>query len=278
MVKKLHAAAQFIKLFLEKNSLPLPKVALIAGSGLAGLDTLVKHGFTLPYDNIPGFPTPTVEGHIGEMLFGDISGLSVCICRGRFHLYEGYSPADVVFAVRVLGLLGVKTLIVTNAAGSLNPLFAEGSLMLVSDHINLTGQNPLIGENIESLGIRFPDMSKVYDKTLREQAQAAALEHNILLHQGVYIGITGPSLETPAETRAFRMLGADAIGMSTVLEVIAARHMNMNVLGISCLANQNLPDCMEPVTFDHVLQTVKKAESTLVSLLNGLLQKVSLFS
>jgi purine-nucleoside phosphorylase len=204
-----------------------------------------------------------------------MSGKEVVVCQGRFHAYEGYSLGQVTFPVRVMASLGVKTLIVTNAAGGLNPLFKAGDLMLICDHINLMGDNPLAGENIDAWGPRFPDLSQVYDRRLREQAEAVARRLGIGLRQGVYVAVKGPSLETPAETRFLRQIGADAVGMSTVPEVIVAVHAGLRVLGISVLSNLNLPDAMAPIAIEAIIDTVARAEPQLVELLLGVMQEDS---
>jgi len=204
-----------------------------------------------------------------------MAGKEVMLCQGRFHAYEGYSLRQVTFPVRVMASLGVKTLIVTNAAGGLNPLFKAGDLMLICDHINLMGDNPLTGENIDAWGPRFPDLSQVYDRRLREKTEAVARRLGIGLRQGVYVAIKGPSLETPAETRFLRQIGADAVGMSTVPEVIAAVHAGLRVLGISVLSNLNLPDAMAPIAIEAIIDTVARAEPQLVELLLGVMQEVS---
>jgi purine-nucleoside phosphorylase len=197
------------------------------------------------------------------------------LCQGRFHAYEGYSLRQVTFPVRMMASLGVKTLIVTNAAGGLNPLFKAGDLMLICDHINLMGDNPLVGENIDAWGPRFPDLSQVYDRGLREKTAAVARRLGIGLRQGVYVAVKGPSLETPAETRFLRQIGADAVGMSTVPEVITAVHAGLRVLGISVISNVNLPDAMAPIAIEAIIDTVARAEPQLVELLLGVIQEAS---
>jgi purine-nucleoside phosphorylase len=224
----------------------------------------------IEYADIPGFPRSTVQGHEGKFITGLCGDTLICSLQGRFHLYEGYTAAEVCIGVRVLAELGAKSLIITNAAGALNPQFTAGDLMIISDHINLTGANPLTGVNHDLWGPRFPDMSRVYSNRLQRLAMKTGLDAGIRLERGVYLGITGPNLETPAETRAFRRLGADAIGMSTVLEVIAARHMGMEILGISCLTNKNLPDCMEETSLEDVLAKAKASSHKLEAVLSAM--------
>ncbi|MDQ7032138.1 MAG: purine-nucleoside phosphorylase [Desulfonauticus sp.] len=260
--------------WLLKNISPTPSIALILGSGLGDFidPTNVKQVFN--YQDIPEFPVSTAPGHAGKLFHINLHGKNILVFSGRFHLYEGYSPFEVVYGVRVAGLMGVKTLILTNAAGALNPLFKAGELMLITDHINFSGENPLIGENWDDFGPRFPDMSQVYSQTLQELAEKVALDISLPLYKGIYIQIKGPSLETPAETRVFRLLGADAIGMSTVLEAIAAKHMGMNIVGISCLTNKNLPDCMSPTSEEEILNMARKTNKKLKLFLDNFIQNL----
>ncbi|WP_035244818.1 purine-nucleoside phosphorylase [Desulfonatronovibrio hydrogenovorans] len=261
--------------FLKKEfSRIKPGGVLVLGSGLGDLVTALNPLESIGYDQIPNFPQSTVAGHSGSLHFCQVNGFNLAVLSGRAHLYEGYSPGDVVLPMRVLGVMGAGTAIVTNAAGSLNPLFDSGQIMVFSDHINLTGENPLAGENVPEWGPRFPDMSRVYCPDLLNLIQDRALSLGIPLKMGVYVGIKGPSLETPAETRAFRILGGDAIGMSTVLEVICARHMNMRVLGLSCLTNKNLPDCMAETSHQEILEVAAKTNQLLSRLLLDVLKKL----
>lgn len=248
-----------------------PRTALVLGSGLGDWIEPESVRLRIPYGDIPGFPVPTVKGHAGALLLADIEGTPVFVLSGRFHLYEGYDARTVTLPVRALGLLGVTTLVATNAAGALNPLFATGGLMVITDHINMTGHNPLTGPNVDAWGPRFPDMSQVYCPALREKAMQAALRCGQRLEQGVYVAVAGPSLETPAETRMLRILGADAVGMSTVPEAIAARHMDMRVLGISCLTNKNLPDCMAATSHEEILDQAGRSAAALGALLRTLI-------
>jgi len=238
---------------------PVPKTGVILGSGLGEWLEAVDDLLEIPYADIVHFPRSTVTGHAGTLCLGTMHGVPVCMLRGRFHLYEGYTPQEVCFGVRVLAGLGIRNLILTNAAGALNPQFDAGSLMLITDHLNMTGLNPLTGPNEEAWGPRFPDMSRVYDQDLQRLARLEAATLGIPLERGVYVGIQGPSLETPAETRAFRILGGDAIGMSTVMEAVAARHMGLRILGLSCLTNKNLPDCMAETSLEEILEQANAA-------------------
>lgn len=262
---KVQQAATFIR---ETLGRPHPaRIGLVLGTGLsgalAGLETLAS----LPYADIPGFPRSTAPGHAGGLAAVRLGGVPAWALSGRFHLYEGYSPAEVAAGVRVLAGLGADTLILTNAAGALNPQFAAGTLMAVTDHLNCTGLSPLTGPNHAAWGERFPDMTRAYDPDLVRLARDCAARLGLRLERGVYAGVSGPHLETPAETRALRLLGADAVGMSTVLEAIAARHLGMRVLALSCLTNQNLPDCMAPVTLEGVLAAAAAASADLGRLL-----------
>ena len=252
-----------------------PSWGIILGTGQGLWATGWRAGAACLTRELPHFPPATSPSHTGRLGWGQMSGKEVMLCQGRFHAYEGYSLRQVTFPVRVMASLGVKTLVVTNAAGGLNPLFKAGDLMLICDHINLMGDNPLAGENIDAWGPRFPDLSQVYDRPLREKAEAVARRLGIVLRQGVYVAVKGPSLETPAETRFLRQIGADAVGMSTVPEVIAAVHAGLRVLGISVLSNLNLPDAMAPIAIEAIIDTVARAEPQLVELLLGVIQEVS---
>lgn len=257
--------------WIRKNCPSIPGTALVLGSGLGKWIEPAWIKKSIPYADIPGFPVSTVEGHAGKLLVAEIMGTLAFVFSGRFHLYEGYRPQEVTLPIACLGLLGTENLILTNAAGALNPLFATGGLMLLTDHINMTGHNPLTGPNVDEWGPRFPDMSQVYCPALREQAMQAAMSCGQRLEQGVYVAVAGPSLETPAETRMFRIMGADAIGMSTVPEAITAHHMGLKVLGISCLTNKNLPDCMAQTSHAEILSQANASANALGSLLSALI-------
>ena len=248
-----------------------PRIALVLGTGLGGVaQTLASEG-AVPYGEIPGFPVSTVASHEGRLLWGHFGGKYIFALQGRFHLYEGYSARQISFPYRVLAALGVRVLITTNAVGGLNPLFSPGDLMCVTDHINLTGANPLIGPNLDAWGPRFPEMTQPYSRRLRALAEECALETRIPLRHGVYVGVTGPSLETAAETRMLRLLGADAVGMSTVMEVITAVHAGMEVLAISVVTNVNRPDCYEPASLESVIATAEAAGPRLSRLIEAVL-------
>lgn len=251
-----------------------PQVGLILGSGLGGLAEEIEDATILPYGDIPHFPQSTVPGHKGRLVIGRLVGAPVVAMQGRFHYYEGYSMEQVVRPVRVMAQLGVKTLIVTNAAGGVNESFSPGDLMLIVDHINLFGTNPLIGPNEEAFGPRFPDMTEAYDKRLRALALQAAEELGIRLQQGVYMGLSGPTYETPAEIRAFRVLGADAVGMSTVPEVIAARHLGLRVLGISCVTNMAAGILPEPLSHEDVVRVSAEVGPKFSALIKAILAKL----
>lgn len=271
--KKVQLAAAGVR--KKSSELPEARIGLILGTGLGDLCNDLVHDVVIPYETIPNFPSSTVSSHAGALSHSSFVGVPVWILQGRFHLYEGYTPEEVCMGVRTLATLGVDTLLMTNAAGALNPGFSEGGLMCLSDQINFTGTSPLEGSNEDSWGPRFPDMCGLYTPRLRELAMKAALDQGIRLEQGVYVGVRGPSLETPAETRMYRMLGADAIGMSTVLEAVAARHMGLELLGISCLTNKNLPDCMQQVSFESVLATAAEASQKLAKLLSAVVQRLA---
>src|SRR5690606_29774346 len=237
-----------------------PRLGIILGTGLGQLAEEIAVETSLPYDQLPHFPVSTVESHAGRLLVGTLGGVPVVAMQGRFHLYEGYSPKDVTFPVRVLGSLGVETLLISNAAGGMNPLYRRGDLMLLTDPINLQGSNPLVGPNVDAWGPRFPDMSAPYDPALIEVAERDARARGIKLHQGVYVAVEGPNLETRAEYRFLRALGADVVGMSTVPEVIVARHMNLRVLALSVITDECFPDALEPVSIEDVLAAAAEAE------------------
>ncbi len=247
-----------------------PRLGIILGSGLGPLSAEVTDGVTLPYSQIAHFPVSTAPGHAGKLVLGQLEGQAVAIMSGRAHLYEGYTPEQVVFGVRTLRRLGVETLIITNSAGGVNLAFEVGMLMLIADHINLTGQNPLVGPNEASLGLRFPDMSEVYSKTWRALARCVADELGVRLAEGVYLGVLGPSYETPAEIRMARTIGADVVGMSTVMEAIAANHAGMNVLGISCITNMASGILPQKLTEEEVLNTARRVQQTFIRLVRGI--------
>jgi len=244
-----------------------PGIAIVLGSGLGDFAAHVADAVVLPYESVPGWPRATVVGHAGKLVVGAVRGKPVAVLAGRAHFYEGNPMANVVFATRVMGALGVKTLVLTNAAGGINTSFQQGALMVIDDHINLVGTNPLIGPNDERFGLRFPDMSEVYSARLRAIADRAAARNGLSLAHGVYVGLHGPSYETPAEIRFLRAIGADAVGMSTVAEAIAARHMGLDVLGISCITNMAAGVLPQPLVHDEVMETAQRVRGAFIALL-----------
>jgi purine-nucleoside phosphorylase len=251
-----------------------PDVAIILGTGLGALAREISVHTEIPYGDIPHFPLSTVESHQGRLLLGTLGGQNVVAMQGRFHRYEGYTLQQVVLPVRVMFRLGARTLIVSNACGGMNPLWQAGDIMLIDDHINLLGENPLVGRNPDDLGVRFPDMSEAYDRELQALAQQVALDMKYPLRRGVYVAVTGPSLETRAEYRMLRALGADVVGMSTVPEVIAARHMGMRVLGLSIITDECLPDALEVAEIDKIIAMAGRAEPYLTRLVVGVLERL----
>jgi len=270
-VKHQAALDHIIQLIREKlGNIQAGTLGLVLGSGLTPVSESITDAVDIPYAAIPGLPQSSVAGHGGFLRAGLLSGRPVLALCGRVHLYEGFTARDACLPVRILGGLGVGTLVITNAAGSLNPLFDAGSLMLITDHINMTGQNPLTGPNLDALGPRFPDMGRVWCPELVALARREAQSLGLLVERGVYVQVPGPSLETPAETRAYRQMGADAIGMSTVIEAIAARHMGLRLLGVSCLTNKNMPDCMEEISHEGVLDMAGRTAEQMAWLLCAL--------
>jgi len=245
----------------------VPRVGIVLGTGLGGLADEIEVEASVAYSALPGFPVPTVESHNGRLVFGSLSGTPVVAMQGRFHLYEGYSLQEVTLPIRVLKALGAEALVVSNACGGMNPEWQSGDLVLICDHINMLGDNPLIGPNLDDFGPRFPDMSEPYDVGLRAQALTAAEELGIGLRQGVYVGWSGPALETRAEYRMLRGFGGDVVGMSTVPEVIVARHMGMPVLGVGIITDESFPDTLEPVDLTKIIATAMAAEPDLTRLI-----------
>lgn len=250
-----------------------PRIAIVLGSAQAAFINSLTNTQEVAYRDIPGWPAPSVPGHAGKLILGDCGGRRICVLAGRVHLYEGRTPLEVTFGVRVLGSLGTRVLFLTNAAGGINPSYSLGLLVLLTDHINLQGQNPLIGPNDDSLGTRFPDMTQAYDRQLRQQAQKAAAEIGISLGEGVYAGLLGPSFETPAEIRYLRTIGADLAGMSTVPETIVARHMGIRVMGISTVTNM-ASGMQAEITHEEVLAIGKSRAQDLFRLLEVLLPRI----
>lgn len=261
--------------FLRSRISSTPKVAIVLGSGLGGIAALADDPVAVPYEEIPNFPRSTVEGHSGRLVVGKLHGVPLAIMQGRVHAYEGYAPEQVTFPMRVLGRLGIKTVIVTNAAGGIRRDLQQGDLVLISDHINFTGTNPLIGPNDARLGARFFDMTEAYSLHLRTLAETVADKAGYSIPQGVYICVSGPSYETPAEIKAFRTMGADLVGMSTVHEVIVARHMGMEVLGISCVTNMAAGVLNEKIHHEEVMDTGRRVQERLGNLITALLPEIS---
>ena len=261
--------------YLEGHITAKPTVGVVLGSGLGAFADELTERVDIPYGEIPGWPGSTAIGHAGKLTFGQIEGVPAAVMAGRAHLYEGYTPAQVTYGVRVLGKLGVRSMVFTNAAGGINLTLERGGLFLISDHINLQGCNPLVGPNDESLGTRFPDMSDAYCRAYREIAKSVAAELCIPMAEGVYAAMLGPSYETPAEIRFLRAIGADVVGMSTVLEVIAANHMGIKSLGISCVTNMAAGILQQKIHHEEVLETGALVRDTLVRFLKALLPRLA---
>jgi purine-nucleoside phosphorylase len=253
----------------------VPKMGMILGSGLGAFAEKIADAVVVPFDEIPHFPRSTVEGHHGRLILGRLEGIPVAVMQGRVHAYEGYSPEQVTFPVRVLGLIGITTFIVTNASGGIRTSYRQGQLIVISDHINLTGQNPLVGPNDARLGLRFFDMSEAYSKRLRGYALSAAQLLQLDVTEGVYLGLSGPSFETPAEIRAFRSMGADLVGMSTVHEVIVARHMGIEVLGISCVTNMAAGVLDQQLNHEEVMETGRRVQVDFSKLLEAIVPMIA---
>jgi purine-nucleoside phosphorylase len=249
----------------------VPQIGVVLGSGLGDFASSLGDSVSMPYDQLPHWPASRVIGHEGRLVVGAVRGKTIAALAGRVHLYEGHDPSTVAFAVRTLGTLGVKTLILTNAAGGVNTGFAQGALMVIDDHINLMGSNPLVGANDERFGPRFPDMSEVYSSRLRRIADRAGKQIHLLLPHGVYVALLGPSYETPAEIRYLRTIGADAVGMSTVPEALVARHMGMEVLGISCITNMAAGVLPQPLDHSEVMETARRVRAQFIALLEGII-------
>jgi len=260
--------------FLNKTIKSVPDVGIILGTGLNGLANEINISQSISYSDIPSFPTSTVESHSGNLLFGTISDKNVVAMQGRFHYYEGYSMQEITFPIRVMKQLGVKTLIISNAAGSLNPLFKKGSLMLIDDYINLLATTPLVGEYDSSFGPRFPDMSEPYSQRLISLVEQIALQEKIQIHKGVYAAMSGPCLETRAEYRMLKLIGADAIGMSTIPETIVAKQIGLETIGISILTDECYPDNLKSVTLEEIIAIASSAEPKLSKLVTELIKKI----
>ncbi len=265
------AAAQLIL----ARALLRPKVGLILGSGLGAFADSLTNADAIPYPDIPGFPQSTAIGHAGRLVVGHAGTVPVAAMQGRVHLYEGYSAQQIAFPVRVFARMGIRALIVTNAAGGINLGFSQGALVLISDHINLQGANPLVGPNDDRFGVRFPDMTQAYSRAYREIAREEAAKQGLILHEGVYAALLGPSYETPAEIEYLRRIGADLVGMSTAAEVIAARHMGINVLAISCVTNMAAGILDQPLSHAEVMETGERVKSTFEALLRAVLPRIA---
>jgi purine-nucleoside phosphorylase len=260
--------------FIRTKTGMKPGIGIILGTGLGGLVKEIKKEVVLDYGHIPHFPVSTVESHHGKLIFGTLAGKKIVAMQGRFHMYEGYNLRQITFPVRVMKFLGVENILVSNAAGALNPLFQKGDVMIMSDHINLLGDNPLIGPNDDELGPRFPDMSEAYNKGLIKLAEQAALDLKIRIQKGVYVAMQGPSLETKAEYRFLRGIGADAVGMSTVPEDIVAVHMGMSVLGFSILTDECFPDALQPASLENILKVAAKAEPKMTAIMEEVIKRM----
>ncbi|HPP67116.1 MAG TPA: purine-nucleoside phosphorylase [bacterium] len=266
-LKKIMETAEFLKTKIHQ----LPEIGIILGTGLGKFAERIKVECVIPYNSIPHFPISTVEGHAGNLIAGRINNKQIIAFQGRFHLYEGYSAKEIALPIRVLKFLGAKILLESNASGGMNPLFKTGNLVIITDHINLTGHNPLIGENFDEIGVRFPDMSNPYDPGIIELAEKIAVEKKIPFKKGVLVGLTGPNLETKAEYRFLKGIGADMVCMSTVVEVIAAVHAGLKVFGISVITDMCLPDALKVATFEEILATASSAEPLLTKLMEKLI-------
>jgi len=271
----LYERAEHAARFIRARAGEDVRVALVLGSGLGAFADELEDAQAIPYAEIPGFARPTVEGHAGRLVVGRAGGATVAAMQGRFHFYEGYTLEEVTFPIRVLGLLGAKSLVLTNAAGGLNNSYEQGALILISDHLNLMGTNPLLGKNDERFGPRFPDMTEVYDREYQEAAIAEAREMGLELRRGIYAALSGPSYETPAEIRMMRLLGADAVGMSTVPEAIVARQMGLRVLGFSCITNMAAGVLDKPINHEEVIETGERVRETFAELLRRVIPNLT---
>jgi len=275
MTTDLYTRAESAAAFVLSQTPLRPKIGLVLGSGLGSFADDLTEAVRIPYAQIPSFPRSTAIGHAGQLVIGKSSAVPVAVMQGRVHLYEGYSAEEVAFPARVLGRMGIRALILTNAAGGINPAYGQGALVILPDHINLQGQNPLMGANDERFGQRFPDMSYTYSKRFREIALEEAKKLSIAPHEGVYAALAGPSYETPAEIRYLRTIGADLVGMSTVPEAIAARHMGIDVLAISCVTNMAAGILDKPLDHEEVLETGRRVMGQFVALLRAVLPRMA---
>ena len=270
MLQKIQETAAFIKARIKVT----PEIGIILGTGLGGLINEIEDQFAIPYKDIPNFPVSTVEGHAGKLIFGRLGGCNIVAMQGRFHYYEGYTMREVTFPIRIMKLLGIRLLVLSNASGGLNPTFEVGDLMIITDHINLMPSNPLIGENFDELGPRFPDMSEAYDKEIIRKALEIGSENHLEVRTGVYAGVSGPTFETPAEYNYIRIIGADAVGMSTVPEVIAARHMGLTCFAVSVISDLGVYGKIVEITHKEVIGIASLAEPRMTLLIRELLKIV----
>lgn len=270
IIEKIQETLDVIRSYTKENY----GVGIILGTGLGGLVNEIKIEHEIDYADLPHFPLSTVESHRGKLIFGTIADKKVVAMQGRFHYYEGYSMQQITYPVRVMKYLGVHTLLVSNACGGMNPIFKRGDIMLMVDHINLLGDNPLIGKNIDELGPRFPDMSEPYNKQLIKIAEDVAIENKIKVQQGVYVAVPGPNLETKAEYRFLRAIGADVVGMSTIPENIVANHMGMKVLGISIITDECFPDSLKPADVNEIINTAMKAEPKMTLIMKEVIKRL----
>ncbi len=261
--------------FLRKKISVSPEVGFLTGTGLGSSVDSIDVEIKINYSDIPNFPVSTVESHMGKLVCGTLASKGIIAMQGRFHLYEGYSPLEVSFPVRVMQMLGVKYLIISNASGGINPSFSPGDIMIIKDHINLTGNNPLTGPNDETLGLRFPDMTEVYDKRLAKLAEKVARQAGVSVNKGIYAGLSGPSLETPAETRFLRFIGGDAVGFSTIMEAIAGIHAGMKILGLSTITNINNPDAPEKADIEEIIHTAEKTSPKVGMILREVVKNIN---
>ena len=270
MLEKIKVTANFIKERINAS----PEIGIILGTGLGGLVNEIEVIDSIPYDEIPNFPVSTIDGHAGRLIYGKLGEKEVLAMQGRFHYYEGYSMPEVTFPVRVLKFTGITNLFVSNASGGLNPNYQVGDIMVINDHIDFFPEHPLRGKNVNELGLRFPDMSKCYDKRLRNKAKLIALEHNFNIKEGIYVGVSGPTYETPAEYKMFRILGGDVVGMSTVPEVIVARHMDLKVFGISIITDSGVPGEIVEISHEEVQEVAMKAEPKMTLIMKKLIESI----
>lgn len=270
LISKIDETLKVIRSRIEKKY----KIGIILGTGLGGLVKDIEIEHTIDYSELPHFPLSTVESHHGKLIFGKLSGKDVVVMQGRFHYYEGYSMKQITYPIRVMKFLGVKTLLLSNACGGMNPIYRRGDLMIMNDHINLLGDNPLIGKNEDELGPRFPDMSEPYSNRLIKMAEDAALKNGIKVHKGVYVAVSGPNLETRAEYRFLRDIGADVVGMSSIPENIVAVHMGMEVFGLSIVTDECFPDSLKPVVVEEIIEAANKAEPKMTTIMKELVNQL----